>query len=323
MKMENWKVGEIHGAFEVVQSLTAADAELAATTSKAGLVILLGLLACAAAFVLAISKSVDTPINRLTALLNRGADQVAAAAAEVSAASQSLAGGANESAAAIQQSSASLEEMAAMSRHNAQNLATATVIVNESQDLVQRASQGAHTMDNSMRDIKSASDQTSKIVKTIDEIAFQTNLLALNAAVEAARAGEAGKGFAVVAEEVRNLAMRSAEAAKNTSSLIEDTIQRVAGGVDMVSQLKGSLDDVMNASQKVSSLVREIAAASDEQSKGVEQISIAIHQMNTVTQHNASTAEESASAAEELSGQAEHMHASVKQLAELVNGGSA
>jgi methyl-accepting chemotaxis protein len=323
IRMENWKVGETHGAFEVVQSLAGADAELAATSRKAGLAILFGLLCCAVAFIVAITWAVNKPVNRITALLNEGADHVASAAAEVSSASQSLAEGANESAAAIEETSSSLEEMTSMSRHNAQNLSTASDLVNESRNLVETATHGAHTMDNSMREIKSASDQTSKIVKTIDEIAFQTNLLALNAAVEAARAGEAGKGFAVVAEEVRNLAMRSAEAAKNTSSLIEETIHRVASGVDIVNQLKTSLDDVMVASQKVSSLVQDIAAASNEQSKGVEQISIAIGQMNKVTQHNASTAEESAAASEELNGQAGHLRASVAHLSQLVTGGSA
>jgi methyl-accepting chemotaxis protein len=155
--------------------------------------------------------------------------------------------------------------------------------------------------------IKQSADATAKIVKTIDEIAFQTNLLALNAAVEAARAGDAGKGFAVVAEEVRNLAMRSAEAAKNTAELIEGSVKNAVEGVTINQEVLANLEEINKQVNQVSEVMAEIAAASDQQSQGVEQINSAIGQMNQVTQQTAANSEESAAAAEELSGQSEEM----------------
>ena len=152
--------------------------------------------------------------------------------------------------------------------------------------------------------IKTSSDETAKIIKTIDEIAFQTNLLALNAAVEAARAGDAGKGFAVVAEEVRNLAMRSAEAAKTTANLIEGSVRNAENGVAINQEVYSNLEDINNQIRKVGEVMAEIAAASDQQSEGIEQINDAVGQMDAVTQQNAANSEESASAAQELSSQA-------------------
>ncbi|MFH1009667.1 MAG: methyl-accepting chemotaxis protein [bacterium] len=251
------------------------------------------------------------------------ADQVAAVAGQVSASGKSLAEGAGEQAASVEETSSSLEEMSSLTRQNADNAKSAAGLMAETKTRVDKAASSAADMDKAMKEIKSSSDQTSKIVKTIDEIAFQTNLLALNAAVEAARAGEAGKGFAVVAEEVRNLAMRSAEAAKNTSALIEDTVNRISSGVQTVEGLKTALDEVTGSTTKVASLVTEIAAASDEQAQGVEQVNMAINQMDKVTQRNAANAEESASASEELAGQADMMRESLKDLFALVKGANA
>jgi methyl-accepting chemotaxis protein len=174
-----------------------------------------------------------------------------------------------------------------------------------------------------MEEISKASEETSKIIKTIDEIAFQTNLLALNAAVEAARAGEAGAGFAVVADEVRNLALRAADAAKNTADLIEGTVKKVKDGGELVAKTSEAFTEVAKSSSKVGELVGEIAAASQEQSKGIDQVNVAVNQMDKITQQNAANAEESASASEEMNAQAEQMKGVVQELVAIVGGTAA
>ncbi|MFH1009669.1 MAG: methyl-accepting chemotaxis protein [bacterium] len=282
--------------------------------------IFLGLAICAAFW---LGGGIGRALERAIQALSESTEQVASAAGQVSSSSQSLAEGASEQASSVEETSASLEEMSGLTRQSADNAKSAAQLMTEAKRLVDKAAASATDMNKAMKEIKSSSDQTSKIVKTIDEIAFQTNLLALNAAVEAARAGEAGKGFAVVAEEVRNLAMRSAEAAKNTSSLIEDTVTRITGGVQVVAGLKSSLDEVTASSSKVSCLVAEIAAATEEQAQGVEQVNAAVGQMDKVTQQTAANAEESAAAAQELAGQANTMRESIQDLAELVGGASA
>ncbi|MBU0508048.1 cache domain-containing protein [bacterium] len=259
-------------------------------------------------------------LQRVIAELDESTSQVTSASGQIASTSQSLAQGASEQASSIEETSSSLEEFSAMTKQSAENSRVAASVMSQATQSVKKAAKSAGDMNSAMSEIKAASDQTSKIIKTIDEIAFQTNLLALNAAVEAARAGEAGKGFAVVAEEVRNLAMRSAEAAKNTSSLIEDTLHRVGDGVQVVSGLKTALEEVTESSSKVDSLINEIAGATNEQSQGIEQINAAVGQMNAVTQQTAASAEESASAAEELSGQSEMMKSSMNSLVRLVNG---
>jgi methyl-accepting chemotaxis protein len=177
-------------------------------------------------------------------------------------------------------------------------------------------------MSKAINDIQKSAAETAKIIKVIDEIAFQTNLLALNAAVEAARAGEAGKGFAVVAEEVRNLAMRSAEAAKNTAAMIEESVQNSRNGVSIAEEVGKTLEEITAASTKVNALVGEIAAASNEQAQGIGQVNTAVTQMDKVTQSNAAAAEESASASEELAAQATQLSGVVKDLLTLVGGKS-
>jgi len=319
-RMENWKVGEVHGAFEVVQSLDKADAQLASALRTGAIITILGLILCGALLWFAIQYGVNKPIERIVTALLSGSDQVASAAGQVASTSQSLAQGASEQASSIEEISSSLEEMSSMTRQNADNSRAATGLMTETNRTVQAADKSATDMEAAMDSIKTASDQTSRIIKTIDEIAFQTNLLALNAAVEAARAGEAGKGFAVVAEEVRNLAMRSAEAAKNTSSLIEDTLTRVDSGVQVVDNLKSALTQVTGAASKVSALVEEIAAASGEQAQGIDQVNSSITQMDKVTQGNAAAAEEGAAAAEQLSGQAASLSGTIGNLVQLVNG---
>jgi methyl-accepting chemotaxis protein len=207
-----------------------------------------------------------------------------------------------------------------MTRQNANNAGQAHALIKEAAASVQTASASMSELTSSMSDILKASDETSKIIKTIDEIAFQTNLLALNAAVEAARAGEAGAGFAVVADEVRNLAMRAADAAKNTAALIEGTVKKVTDGTALVKTTNDAFREVAASAAKVGELVAEIAAASTEQAQGIEQVNIAVTEMDKVTQQNAATAEESASASEELNAQAEEMKSFVAELSAVVGG---
>ncbi len=277
------------------------------------------LLAIGLALVLArsICRPIDNAVNKMIA----GAEQVSAASGQVSSSSQILAEGATEQAASLEETSASMEEMASMTRQNSDNAGQADSLMRESLATIKQADDSMTEMGRSMNEIASASAETSKIIKTIDEIAFQTNLLALNAAVEAARAGEAGAGFAVVAEEVRNLAMRSTEAAKNTAALIEGTVGKVTNGKGIVEKATEAFRGVAESSTKVAALIGEIASASREQAQGFAQINQAITQMDSVTQQNSATAEESAASAAELNSQSATMMGIVKEMQVLVNGG--
>jgi methyl-accepting chemotaxis protein len=265
-----------------------------------------------------VGQTIIKALNKITTELGQGADQVADASHQVATAGHSLAEGSSQQAASLEETSSSLEEMSSMTRQNAENAGTADTLMVETKEIVGKANATMGQLKSSIERIDAASDETAKIIKTIDEIAFQTNLLALNAAVEAARAGEAGAGFAVVADEVRNLAMRAAEAAKNTQTLIEGNIHNIKEGTELVAATDEAFSEVAQSAEKVAELVGEIAAASKEQSQGIDQINNATSEMDKVIQRVAANAEESAASAEEMSAQADTMKDAVNSLAALV-----
>jgi len=301
----------------------------AATKQTAGVVAFSSVLAiiCAVggmllgiAIAVVVTGGLNKILRSLAHSLHDGSTQVTQAAGQISSSSQFLAERAGEQAASLEESSASLEEMASMIQRNSENSAKATDLAKQARTAADQGVSDMETMSVAMQAIKSSSDDIAKIIKTIDEIAFQTNILALNAAVEAARAGESGMGFAVVAEEVRNLAQRSAQAAKETAGKIEGAITKTAQGVDVSSKVAAALQEIVAKVRQVDELVAQVASASREQAQGITQINTAVGQMDKVTQSNAATAEESAAAAEELNAQAETMKSSVGELLDLVGG---
>ena len=275
-------------------------------------------LALAAATVIVMLRSINGSLRNALGSLGSGIEQITAAVSMLSSTSQSLAGGASEQAASLEETSASLEEMASMTKRNAENATNTKTIAQQTRSAAESGGGEMQAMNQAMNEIKAASDNIAKIIKTIDEIAFQTNILALNAAVEAARAGEAGAGFAVVAEEVRNLAQRSAQAARETAEKIEDSIRKSNHGVGLSSRVAESLQQILARAREMDGLVAEIASASGEQSQGIEQVNKAVSEMDKVTQANAANAEETASAAEELGAQTEQVRQVVGELLLLI-----
>ncbi|MFN8060950.1 MAG: methyl-accepting chemotaxis protein [Vicinamibacterales bacterium] len=267
-----------------------------------------------------LSGKVADPILTGMQSLDEGAHQVLSAAAQVASSSQSLAQGATEQASSLEETSASMAEMASMTNANAASSREAAKLMSAVDGRVQESTQLLASMTQAMSDIRDSSARVSKIIKTIDEIAFQTNILALNAAVEAARAGEAGMGFSVVADEVRNLAQRSAQAAKDTAGLIEESIQKSQEGSERSERVASAIGGIVDDLARVKGLVDQVSEASSQQAQGIEQVSQAIGQMERVTQTTAATAEESAAASEELSAQAETTRGTVRDLSAQLTG---
>lgn len=272
----------------------------------------------ALALTIVIVRSTNRILRTLAAELGANAEQSASAATQVSSASQTLATGSSEQAASLEETSASLEELNSITKRNAESADAAKAATQQARLSADGGTQQMNTMTTAMDSIQAASQEVTKILKTIDEIAFQTNILALNAAVEAARAGEAGMGFAVVAEEVRALAQRCAAAARETAIKIEDSVARSQQGVQISADVAKSFATIQQQILQLDHLVGEIATASREQSQGISQVTTAVTQMDKITQENAAGAEETASAAEELTSQAETMRGSVEHLLKLV-----
>ena len=323
-KAEGDKVNELADKIEVLQyeRLTAMEAQVTSDEQLGSLFLavfsLVGIVAVG--LVIFIVRNIVRTLEAMVNSLKSGSEQVTAAATQVSASAQSLSQGATEQAASLEETSASMEEMSSMTRNNAAHSQEAAALMVH----VDTAVTGAHTalgdMTHSMASILDSSKKVAKIIKTIDEIAFQTNILALNAAVEAARAGEAGMGFAVVADEVRNLAQRSAQAAKDTATLIEESISNSQQGNVKVETVGQSITAIVDSVGKVRGLISEVSEASQQQTQGIQQVAEAISQMEKVTQSTAANAEESAAASEELSGQAETTMADVTRLESMVVG---
>ena len=323
-----WKVDSVAGVtlFRYSKAgLAKAESDGQLVTREAGrsslvlaAVTVIGGLLAITALVALIIRPVARRLDQMAQNLDAGSTQVSLASSQVASASQSLAEGASEQASSLEETSASLEEMSSMTKRNADSADSAKSLSAQTRAAADDGAADMQEMSRAMTEVKAASDNIAKIIKTIDEIAFQTNILALNAAVEAARAGEAGAGFAVVADEVRSLAQRSAQAAKETAEKIENSIHKSQHGAQISDKVTASLAQIVTKARQVDELVAEIAAASKEQAQGITQVNSAVSQMDKITQSNAASAEESASASEELNAQAVALKASVSELEKLI-----
>jgi methyl-accepting chemotaxis protein len=314
---------------KVKQSLSVLQSELQTRTSEEQkqaewMVLIVSTVGVLAAFVFAfvIIRNVTRPIARVATALAEDSDRTASAAMQMLKASQGMADGSSQQAASLEETSSSLEEMASMTKRNAEAAHAAKALADEARQTADLGANDMETMKSAMGAIKASSAEISKIIKTIDEIAFQTNILALNAAVEAARAGEAGLGFAVVADEVRNLAQRSAQAARETADKISDSGAKSEQGVRISEKMASNLAGIVEKTRRLNEMIAEIAQASNEQSQGIAQINNAVSHMDKVTQGNASLAEETASSSEELRIQAEQVKQAVAELMRMVQGDS-
>jgi methyl-accepting chemotaxis protein len=318
--MENWKTGEVHGAFVLKTSLDRVDAVVWAgmLRSISWIIPVAGLVGLG--FYFLNRHMIVRPLTRSIDGIQAASAETSAASDQISSASRALAEGASEQAAALEESSASLEELSSMTKRNADHAGEARQTAGLARACADTGSGRMQHMQEAMKSIETASKDITKILKTIDEIAFQTNILALNAAVEAARAGEAGAGFAVVADEVRALAQRCAQAARETAAKIEDCVQKSHHGVQISAEAAGSFHEIQGQVHRLEELIREIATASSEQSTGISQVNEAVSSMDKVTQGNAAHAEETAAASAQLNSQAVTLNTAIHSLRQLIGG---
>lgn len=312
-KMLEWNQAAAVRASDNIVAMTGRSVTVGSAIVCAGTLIAL-------AFGWFIIRSINRALRGMGASMDEASTQVASAASQLSGSSQALSQGSAEQAASLEEASSSLEELTSMTKRNAESARSAKTISSETRGAAEQGNGAMAEMIGAMESIKTSSADIAKIIKSIDEIAFQTNILALNAAVEAARAGEAGMGFAVVAEEVRALAQRSANAAKETASKIEVAIRNSEQGALISDKVASSLKVIAEKAGGLDAIITEIATASSEQAQGITQINSAVMQMDKVTQSNASGAEETAAAAEELNAQAATLRESVDGLRRLVGG---
>ena len=306
------------GAFAIVNMV-----QMSGTMSTPAIIMLIILAAdviLGSMIAIKVKSSITVSLNEFTQKIRSGSEQVVSASSQLASASQQLAEANTEQAASLQEISATIEETSSMIQQNSGNTKQADMLAGQAKNTADVCNADMEEMISSMDEIKKSSDQIARIIKAIDEIAFQTNILALNAAVEAARAGDAGMGFAVVAEEVRNLAQRSAQAAKDTEAMIETNISVSSKGVEVAAKVAGAISDITSQVKKVSELMDEITAASQEQAQGMIQINKAISQLDKVTEENAAIAEESAASSEELNAQTQATEEMVDELCFLING---
>jgi len=312
-------VEDLKGTLYIESDMKEMNDRMMGYSKTMGLVLLVSLIV-AFGVAAVLQKQVSGPLTEIIDTLSRSAESMASGSSQISTASQQMSEGASESASVLEETSSSLEEISSMTRHNAENAGQAAQFMHESKQVILQGNRSVESTVKSMRETKESAEKVTKIIKAIEEIAFQTNLLALNAAVEAARAGEHGRGFAVVAEEVRNLAQRSAQAAKESAALIEENAQKVIFGTQVSEEAGKALAQIVAQTGKVANLVSGIAEASQEQSKGIGEINQAVAQMDKVTQRNSANAEELSSSSVELASQAKAVREMVEKLRAVLEG---
>jgi hypothetical protein len=317
--MENLHAGDVKGALVLKAPMTRDPVVMASMgrITMVGLVVLVIVVGC---FQVINRRLIVRPLHTISQELLEGASRVRSASGQLEEASQAIAAGAVEQAATVEETSASTVEINSMTQSNADNAKSAAALMEEASGGVTQANRKLKEMVTSMREITQSSDRIGKIIKVIDELAFQTNVLALNAAVEAARAGEAGLGFAVVADEVRNLAQKSAQAAKDTASLIEDSMTRSREGGGRLQEVGSAIAQITESSDAVKALIQQVSGGTEEQAKGIEQISAAVQQMEQVVQIAAQKAQENELSTADLRRQSETLEGIVTRLTAIIEG---